>query len=329
MNLLEVNNLTKSFDNGKTLTLDSISFTIESGKVLAIVGESGSGKTTLIRLISGLETPDAGHIKLNGQVMSSLTTMVPPERRVIGMVFQEYALFPHLTIYDNIVYGIAKRKDKKDRAAEVLKLVGLQGYEKRYPHQLSGGQQQRVALARAIAPNPALLILDEPFSNLDTILRDQLRREIFEIITKTGITAIFVTHDTEDALSVSDHIMVLQEGKRIQEANSEQLFQYPKSAYVASLFSAVVGFSVAQLQAFGVQTKDQHTYMVRTHAIRINETTDYSTTVIVVKAIFMGDHYHLHVQMEDQSVIMIYASKAYQNEIQIGFMGEDVLCFPV
>src|SRR5690606_846250 len=199
--MLTVNSLSKSFNKGKTFALRDVSFHLNQGDVYAIVGESGSGKTTLIRLIAGLESPDEGTIFINNELVSSIKKNVKPEKRNIGLVFQEYALFPHLTVLDNVLYGISKLKNKKEQADEVLSLVGLLDYKGRYPHQLSGGQQQRVALARALAPKPSLLILDEPFSNLDAMLRAQLRNEVFDIIKKSGVTAIFVTHDTQDALS--------------------------------------------------------------------------------------------------------------------------------
>lgn len=236
--LLNIKKLTKTFNNGKVKALNSISFSVNKGKILAVVGESGSGKTTLIRLITGLETQDKGIINYNDKVLSSETTFVAPEKRNIGMVFQEYALFPHFNVFDNIAYGISKNKDKKERVAEVLELVALTGLEKRFPHELSGGQQQRVALARALAPKPELLILDEPFSNLDVILRHQLRNDITAILRKTNTTAIFVTHDIKDALKVSDEILVLQNGNLLQKGITKEVFETPNCKYVALLFDA-------------------------------------------------------------------------------------------
>lgn len=234
--LLEIQNIYKRFNKGEVVALNNVSLGLEKGKILAIVGESGSGKTTLIRLITGLETLDEGEIKLNDEMVSSNQIFIAPQHRNVGMVFQDYALFPHLTIFKNIAYGISKRPNKKERVKEVLELVGLTGMEKRYPHELSGGQQQRVALARAIAPNPELLILDEPFSNLDVILRNQLRQDIVSILKKTNTTAIFVTHDIKDALEVSDEILVLQNGNVLQQGNTQEVYKNPKGAYVELLF---------------------------------------------------------------------------------------------
>ena len=234
--ILQLKKLTKTFSKGKVKALNEISFSLSKGKILALVGESGSGKTTLIRIITGLETQNNGSVVFKNNILSSNTIFIEPEKRNIGMVFQEYALFPHFTVFDNIAFGISK--NKKERVTEVLDLVALEGFEKRFPHELSGGQQQRVALARALAPKPELLILDEPFSNLDVILRQQLRSDIKEILKKTNTTAIFVTHDIKDALKISDEILVLQKGNLLQHGNTDEVFKKPNCEYVSLLFDA-------------------------------------------------------------------------------------------
>jgi iron(III) transport system ATP-binding protein len=234
--ILQLKKLTKTFSKGKVKALNEISFSLSKGKILAVVGESGSGKTTLIRIITGLETQNNGSVVFKNNILSSNTIFIEPEKRNIGMVFQEYALFPHFTVFDNIAFGISK--NKKERVTEVLDLVALKGFEKRFPHELSGGQQQRVALARALAPKPELLILDEPFSNLDVILRQQLRSDIKEILKKTNTTAIFVTHDIKDALKISDEILVLQKGNVLQYGNTDEVFKNPNCEYVSLLFDA-------------------------------------------------------------------------------------------
>lgn len=234
--ILQLKKLTKTFSTGKVKALNEISFSLSKGKILAVVGESGSGKTTLIRIITGLETQNNGSVVFKNNILSSNTIFIEPEKRNIGMVFQEYALFPHFTVFDNIAFGISK--NKKERVTEVLDLVALKGFEKRFPHELSGGQQQRVALARALAPKPELLILDEPFSNLDVILRQQLRSDIKEILKKTNTTAIFVTHDIKDALKISDEILVLQKGNLLQHGNTDEVFKKPNCEYVSLLFDA-------------------------------------------------------------------------------------------
>ncbi len=237
--IIQVEQISKIFQNASSAALNKVSFELELGDILAIVGESGSGKTTLTRLIAGLETVDEGEIRLNDAVISSVSFHQPIEKREIGMVFQEYALFPHFTVYKNISYGIPNDEKQQDTVREVLKLVGLEGYEQRYPHQLSGGQQQRVALARSLAPKPKVLILDEPFSNLDVILREKLRNDIAAILRKTKTTAIFVTHDIKDALAISDQLIVLQKGNLLQVGKTKEVFQNPANTYVRLLFDNV------------------------------------------------------------------------------------------
>jgi len=237
--ILTIQNIIKTFNKGKVVALNDVSFSLEKGSILAIVGESGSGKTTLIRLITGLEVLDKGTIILQEEVVSSDTIFIVPEKRKVGMVFQDYALFPHLTIFENIAYGLSKESNTKERVKKVLNLVGLPDVEKRYPHELSGGQQQRIALARSLAPSPELLILDEPFSNLDVLLRNQLREDISKIIKETNTTAIFVTHDIKDALAISDDILVLQRGNIVQGGKTKDVIANPSSEYVKLLLDSI------------------------------------------------------------------------------------------
>lgn len=197
---LQINNLNFNYNKENNL-IENFNLNVKKGEVAALVGPSGSGKSTILRLTAGLEIPDSGEIILDGKILTDKDVFLAPEKRKVGMVFQDYALFPHLNVFQNIAFGIdqlsANRKKKK--VEELLILVDLNGYEKRYPHQLSGGQQQRIALARSLAPNPKLLLLDEPFSNLDAQLRDDIRRQLKEIISEVGITTILVSHDKEDA----------------------------------------------------------------------------------------------------------------------------------
>ena len=237
--LIELQKLHKKFNKGNVIALSDISFNLEKGNILAIVGESGSGKTTLIRLVAGLETLDKGEIIINNKIVSSNSIFTEPQDRKVGMVFQDYALFPHFTVFDNIAYGISKLSSKKERVEEVLHIVGLEGLGKRYPHELSGGQQQRVALARALAPKPELLILDEPFSNLDIILRNKLREDLLKILKETKSTVIFVTHDIKDALLISDEILVLQKGNVLQKGKTKEVYKKPNCKYISLLFENI------------------------------------------------------------------------------------------
>lgn len=212
---MQINNLMFSYANSPIKTVNDFCFTVEKGEVISMLGRSGSGKSTFLRLIAGLEMPAGGSFILNGKRMFCEETFIQPEKRGIGMVFQDYALFPHMSVEDNIMFGLPKmrRKEKVKRAKEVLELVELTGFEKRYPHQLSGGQQQRVALARAMAPEPELILLDEPFSNLDTDLQIKIRGDLRRILKKAKTTAIFVTHNQNDAHALADRIIKIKDGK--------------------------------------------------------------------------------------------------------------------
>ena len=212
---LSIHNLCFSYPNAKEQTIQSFSIDIEKGEVISILGRSGSGKSTILRILAGLEHPSDGSFSIEGQDIFNKSCFVQPEKRGIGMVFQDYALFPHMTVEKNILFGLSHlpKQQRQTRVQEVLQLVELSGYEKRYPHQLSGGQQQRVAIARALAPNPKLLLLDEPFSNLDAELQNKIRKDLRDIIKRANITSIFVTHDEDDAHALADRIIKLKNGK--------------------------------------------------------------------------------------------------------------------
>ncbi|MGI9611381.1 MAG: ABC transporter ATP-binding protein [Acidimicrobiales bacterium] len=212
--------------------LRDVSLEVASGQSLALLGPSGCGKTTLLRTLAGLERPTSGTVTLDGNVVTGPRVFVPPERRRIGMVFQDWALFPHLTVGRNVSYGVARR-ERAERVAASLKLVGLEGLEDRLPSTLSGGQQQRVALARALAPRPHVLLLDEPFSNLDTNLRAEVRAEVRQLLIDVGITSIFVTHDQDEAFVVGDKIAVMREGRIEQTGNPYELYERPATRWVA------------------------------------------------------------------------------------------------
>ncbi|MEX0981180.1 MAG: ABC transporter ATP-binding protein [Bacteroidales bacterium] len=328
--MLKVESLSKSFDKGKSFALKDVSFHLNKGDVYAIVGESGSGKTTLIRLIAGLESPDTGTIEINEKLVSSIKKNVAPEKRNIGFVFQEYALFPHLKLEENILYGISKLKNKKQRAQEVLNLVGLSEMKDRYPHQLSGGQQQRVALARALAPNPSLLLLDEPFSNLDAMLRAQLRNEVFDIVKKSGVTAIFVTHDTQDALVVADEILILQNGKLVQKDAAASLYTKPSSIYVASLFGNTIQLSKEIQSAFQCPLKADCCHAIRNENIAINNECEYVTNATVLKKTFMGSDTQLYIKLDNgEHLTIVTKHNNIDERITVGFNSKDLLEFKV
>lgn len=241
INHVEVDLLRKTF--GSFVASNDVSFTIEKGKLIGLLGPSGGGKTTILRMLAGLEQPDSGEIRFNGQPVNHL----PPQERNIGFVFQNYALFRHMNVFDNIAFGLSVKKWKKPaitaRVKELLELTGLSGLEKRYPNQLSGGQRQRVAFARALAPEPELLLLDEPFAAIDAKVRKELRAWLKETIRRVGITTVFVTHDQEEAMEVADQIMIIQSGRLEQKGAPLDIYSVPQTPFVANFIgeSKVLG----------------------------------------------------------------------------------------
>lgn len=269
---IELKNINKSFGDFKAS--DNVSFGIEKGKLIGLLGPSGSGKTTILRMLAGLEKQDSGDIFIDGKNVNKL----PSNERGIGFVFQSYALFPFMTVYDNIAYGLkVQKKDKKfikQRVAELLELVGLPDVGKRYPDQLSGGQRQRIALARALAPQPELLLLDEPFAAIDAKVRKELRTWLRETIDKIGITSIFVTHDQDEAIEVADEIVITNKGRVEQVGNPVEIYLEPKTPFVAQFIgqSAVIE-DYSKLKGF--ETTDGKTSaIIRPEFIEINKFED-------------------------------------------------------
>jgi len=223
---------------GKRLVLDNVSVEISGGQIACLLGPSGCGKTTLLRIIAGLERLQAGRVEIGDRIMADSGAIdLPPEDRAVGLMFQDYALFPHLTVFENVSFGVpnldrSARLSLEDRLAS----MGLAAYRDRYPHQLSGGQQQRVALLRATAPNPAMLLLDEPFTGLDTTLRSQVRDQALEYLARHGQTAMMVTHDPEEAMYMADLLFVMDAGKIVQAGNPIDVYSRPETPFVAGLF---------------------------------------------------------------------------------------------
>ena len=235
---LSFENISHSF-NSHAETLRNVSLSAEPGEVLCLLGPSGSGKTTLLRIAAGIETQRSGRVLLNDREISGPNVFVPPESRSIGLVFQDFALFPHLTILENVKFGLTalSREEAKREALISLGRVGLDAHADSYPHVLSGGEQQRVALARAIAPRPGVLLMDEPFSGLDSRLKDQVRAETLGILRQSRSTAVVVTHDAEEAMRMGDRIALLRNGELIQTGTAEELFNSPVSLFAAGFFS--------------------------------------------------------------------------------------------
>ncbi len=298
--------LGKRFD--MVLALTDFSLSLQAGQLLALLGPSGCGKTTTLRLIAGFERPDSGEIHIEGRVVAGPQGFVPPENRRVGMVFQDYALFPHLDVAGNIAFGLkGGRKERRQRSESLLSLVGLEGFGARSLQGLSGGQQQRVALARALAPEPALVLLDEPFSNLDTHLRVRLRAEVRAILRATGTTAIFVTHDQEEALSVADQVAVMSAGRMLQVAEPWRLYHEPVSRAVAELVGesnflpaeaegrvarCVLGELDLRQPATGPVT-----LLLRPEAIQLTG----AGQVRIEEVQFFGDHQRLRLRLADDT----------------------------
>nr|WP_245290807.1 ABC transporter ATP-binding protein [Methyloligella halotolerans] len=224
---------------GRTSALNDVSLDIPPGEILCLLGPSGCGKSTLLRIAAGVERPTSGRVLLDGEEVAGPSRFVLPEKRGIGLMFQDYSLFPHLTVVQNVAYGLRDlgRAEARREAMMALDRVGLDAYAGRYPHVLSGGEQQRVALARAIAPRPGVLLMDEPFSNLDSRLRDRMRDDTLAILRETGATAIVVTHDSEEAMRMGDRIALLRDGRLMQLGSAEELYVAPNDIFAARFFS--------------------------------------------------------------------------------------------
>ena len=294
---IQVKDINKSFGDFKASK--NVTFEIEKGKLIGLLGPSGSGKTTILRMLAGLERQDDGDIYINGKLVNDL----PASKRGVGFVFQNYALFPYLTVYDNIAYGLKiQKKSKEDidkRVKELLDLVGLPGLEKRYPDQLSGGQKQRIALARALAPEPEVLLLDEPFAAIDAKIRQELRTWLRETIDKIGITSVFVTHDQDEAIEVADEIIITNEGRVEQVGNPADIYLHPQTPFVAQFIgkSSVIE-DYGRLKGFtslGENTKA----VIRPEFVEIKRDDDKSIyeTATVEQSIFRGNYFEAIVDV--------------------------------
>lgn len=236
---LSIDRVSKRF--GSVEALSNVSVDIAPGEIACLVGQSGCGKSTLLRTIAGVEDVDSGTVAIDGRVVTGAETFVEPENRTVGFMFQDYALFPHLTARQNILFGLRGlgKAAAAERAQETITRLGIEALADRYPHMLSGGEQQRVALARALAPQPRVLLMDEPFSNLDRRLRDTVRQETSALLRSLGTTAIIVTHDPEEALSLGDKVVLMHKGKVIETGSGDAIYSFPQTAYAAEFFSRV------------------------------------------------------------------------------------------
>jgi sulfate transport system ATP-binding protein len=294
--------LMKSF--GSFQATKDVSFDIEKGKLIGLLGPSGGGKTTILRMLAGLEEPDSGEIYFHGKKVNSL----PPQERGIGFVFQNYALFRHMNVFDNIAFGLTVQKrtkqEIKTRVSELIELTGLKGLEKRLPHQLSGGQRQRVAFARAIAPEPQLLLLDEPFAAIDAKVRKELRTWLKEMINRVGITTIFVTHDQEEAVEVADQIMIINHGILEQKGSPIEIYQHPQTPFVASFIGESNQVDrISQFKGFEQADRNEAKAIIRPEFVEIGYANEISfpsaAEIGTVKNIyFRGTNWQVEVEVK-------------------------------
>ncbi|MGE0232353.1 MAG: ABC transporter ATP-binding protein [Flavobacteriaceae bacterium] len=296
---------------GETVSLDNVSFQVSPGEVLCLLGRSGCGKSTLLRVATGLERPFAGSVAIDGNPVSDERSFVAPDRRGIGYVFQDYALFPHLTILENAVFGLSRlpRHVAKAEAVKALARVGMEGYLRAYPHQLSGGEQQRVALARAIAPRPGILLMDEPFSGLDRRLRDEVREETLAVLRETRATSIIVTHDPEEAMLMADRIALMRKGTIAQIGSAQHLYHEPVDIDVAKFFSEInllegtggAGFIATPLGNLPYGSAENgavYAVGVRPHGIRVAAEGEGGTAGRIIMRRFSGESDFLEIVVE-------------------------------
>ena len=317
--ILSVSNLSKAYNN--IYALNSLSFECNKGEIVSVVGSSGSGKSTLLKLIAGLEIPDNGKIVLKDTVINDETIFVEPEKRDCDIVFQDFSLFPNLTVDENISFG-KNAPNNKSIINKLISLANISDILSRYPHQISGGQQQRVALVRALANNPSLLLMDEPLSHLDNALKEKVRSELLSILKKLDMTVLIVTHDAEDALTISDKTVVLNQGKLEQVDIPRNIYKYPKSEYVAQLFGKTNILPLKLIPGskhyFKQKSSDNKMVSVRPHQLILESDTNSSLPKIrgqITNIFNHGHSYNVEVKCED---ILFMAEIKNSSDLKIG-----------
>ncbi len=343
---LTLEKVTRRF--GRKIALQDIDLDVQPGEIVALLGQSGCGKTTLLRIAAGVDAPTSGRVLLDGREVASPTVFVPPEKRSVGLMFQDYALFPHLTVQKNVMFGLTAldRKARAEEARAALARVGLLHLADSYPHEISGGEQQRVALARAIVPRPGVLLMDEPFSGLDSRLRDSVRADTLSVLREAGATAVIVTHDPEEAMRMSDRIVLMRNGRIVQHGGAEDLYDRPNSLFVARFFSALnelpgsvsAGRAVTRIADFACRGHAEGAAVVvaiRPQGVRLAtaDETGEGTPGRIMSRHFLGEIELFDVAVEGADTYLLAKARAGDRlapgaDVRVTFDERDVLLFP-
>jgi iron(III) transport system ATP-binding protein len=339
---LTIENLCKSFDG--TNVVNNVSFEIPDGHIFTLLGPSGGGKTTTLRMIAGFEKPDSGTISIGGKIASNESIFLSPENRKVGMVFQDYALFPHLNVYKNVSFGVQSNTQNFSGIDSILETIGIASLKHRMPHQLSGGQQQRVALARALAPNPSIIALDEPFSNLDTELRQHVRNEIRQILKNANVTTIFVTHDQDEAFAMSDTVGIMLENNLVQTGTPHEIYTAPESIEVArflgdiNVLEGTANSSIGECELGKVllsETFGDHqkvNIVIRPESIRLNNDSNESVMARIISVEFRGTYKTVELALPSgqtlTSIMGIHIDATVGAEVPVS-VNSTVSAFPI